>query len=87
MAKSSGCGGWRTGGGDIASILTVRNTKSFSLNNVKDCSWLLLLHAFYKIVDCFCILSGSSNPTQNTTNMLFSETGRFQQQVSKHWSI
>jgi len=31
MAKSSGGGGWRTGGGDIASILTVRNTKIFRL--------------------------------------------------------
>jgi len=38
MAKSSNGGGWRTGGGDIASIFTVRNTKSFRLNNVKDCS-------------------------------------------------
>ena len=39
MAKSSCGGGWRTGGGDKASILTVRNTKTFRLNNVKDCSW------------------------------------------------
>ena len=38
MAESSGGGGWRTGGGDIASIFSVRNTKSFRLNNVKVCS-------------------------------------------------
>ena len=38
MAKSSGGGCWRTGGGKMASIFTVRNTKSFRLNNVKDCS-------------------------------------------------
>ena len=39
MAKSSGGGGWRTGGGGIATISSVRNTKSVSLKNVKDCSW------------------------------------------------
>ena len=39
MTKSSGGGGWRTGGGNMASIFTVRNTKSFRLNNV-----ILLLH-------------------------------------------
>ena len=39
MVDSGGSGGWRTGGGDIASIFSVRNTKSFRLNNVKDCSW------------------------------------------------
>ena len=38
MAKSSGGGGWRTGDGDIASLFSVRNTKSFRLNKVKD-SW------------------------------------------------
>jgi len=38
MAESSGGGGWRTGSGDIASIFSVRNTKSFRLNSVKDCS-------------------------------------------------
>ena len=38
MAKSSGGGGWRTGGGNMASIFTVTNTKSVRLNNVEDCS-------------------------------------------------
>jgi len=39
MAESGGSGGWRTGGGDIASLFSVRNTKSFRLNNVKVSSW------------------------------------------------
>ena len=38
MAKSSGGGGWRTGGGNMVSIFTVTNTKSFWLNNVEDWS-------------------------------------------------
>ena len=41
MAKSSGGGGWRswrTGGGNMASIFTVINTKSFRLINVEYCS-------------------------------------------------